>query len=229
MLKCTSKNYIFTIFRHSRESGNPVFTRLFWIPACAGMTILLISKGALKLLLILTFIITPVYAAQIIPRYQMENYNKNIEKLYKANIPTKDKIAQYSQSFLGKPYYLGALGEGPNGQFDKDPLYRTDKFDCMTFVSTVLALVESKNLREFQKNIKKIRYKNGKVSYLNRNHFASVDWNKNNIKNGYLKDITRRFPVAVAVANINKPMWYKKKADTIKYFTKLSPSQEKNY
>lgn len=170
--------------------------------------------------------VTPVYAAQVIPRYQMENYNKNIEKIYKANIPTNDKIVLYSKFFLGKPYYRGALGEGPNAQFDKDPLYRTDKFDCVTFVSTVLALAESNNLTEFQKNIKKIRYKNGKVSYLNRNHFTSVDWNKNNIKNGYLKDITPRF--AVAETNINKPMWYKMlKPNTIKYFTKLSSTQEK--
>jgi hypothetical protein len=30
--------------RHSLESGNPVLSMVFWIPACAGMTI----RGALQ-------------------------------------------------------------------------------------------------------------------------------------------------------------------------------------
>jgi hypothetical protein len=31
--------------RHSRASGNPVFHRLFWIPACAGMTGILTASS----------------------------------------------------------------------------------------------------------------------------------------------------------------------------------------
>ncbi len=188
-------------------------------------------------IIILIFTFTPVYAAQIIPRYQIENYNKDIIRLYRINIYPKDiikKVEIFSRFFLGKPYYLGALGEGQSAEFDKSPLYRTDRFDCDTYVSAVLALAEANNLRQFQKTIKKVRYQNAEVSYLNRNHFTSIDWNKNNIKNGYLKDITRQFinpkgrPVfALATAYINKPMWYKmKKADTIKYFTKLPKEKE---
>ena len=45
--------------------------------------------------------------------------------------------------FKGKPYVLGSLGEGKAAIFDKNPIYRTDTFDCETYVSTVLALVVS--------------------------------------------------------------------------------------
>ncbi|MBI5427213.1 MAG: hypothetical protein HZA02_02915 [Nitrospinae bacterium] len=34
------KNYFLVFCRHSRENGNPVFSRAFWMPAFAGMTIL---------------------------------------------------------------------------------------------------------------------------------------------------------------------------------------------
>ncbi|MBI5427998.1 MAG: zinc-binding dehydrogenase [Nitrospinae bacterium] len=33
------KNYFLVFCRHSRENGNPVFSRAFWMPAVAGMTI----------------------------------------------------------------------------------------------------------------------------------------------------------------------------------------------
>ncbi len=46
-------------------------------------------------------------------------------------------IIKNSESFLGSPYLLSPLGEGKG--IDADPLYRFDKFDCLTFVETVLA------------------------------------------------------------------------------------------
>lgn len=125
------------------------------------------------------------------------------------------RIAFISNQFLGKPYLLSALGEGSEGYFDQTSLYRTDAFDCETYVDTVLALALGHNLAEFKQLIRKIRYKDGQVGFLTRNHFTCIDWNKNNQDQGFLKDITpeihdqQNTSIALnAEALINKPGWY---------------------
>lgn len=146
--------------------------------------------------------------------------DKTINKLYhtlsnNSKYDMAERIDIVSASFLGKPYVLGALGEGPKGHFDQSPLYRVNGFDCETYVDTVLALALGSNPQSFQQCINRIRYHQGEVSFLTRNHFASLDWNINNQKQGFIKDITQSFrnknkqPVAkIAVALINKPSWY---------------------
>lgn len=128
---------------------------------------------------------------------------------------TAKRIEWFSAQFKEKPYLLGALGEGPNARYDQFPRYRMDAFDCDTFVTTVLSLVQGDSLDSFKHNLNHIRYKNGKVSYVSRNHFTSLDWNQNNQKRGLLKDITLNIkdknnkPVALfANTMINKSNWY---------------------
>jgi hypothetical protein len=193
----------------------------------------------LKKLLFSLLLFLPIYAmGQTISRYNMRWFDQQIRHLYAAvpNSKSDDvaqRIAADSEFFLGKSYLLGALGEGPDAEFDKSPIYRTDKFDCMTFVSTVLALVESNNLSQFQTNIKKVRYQDSEVTYFTRNHFTSVDWNKTNIFNGYILDITERivdtrgYPIEKdANTVINKPGWYRSRTtNSIKYFTRLSATK----
>ncbi|MFC3908168.1 N-acetylmuramoyl-L-alanine amidase-like domain-containing protein [Legionella dresdenensis] len=119
-----------------------------------------------------------------------------------------------SASFLGKPYLLGPLGEGENGRYDQSPLYRTDAFDCDTFVNTVLAIALAKNQESFPSCLSKLRYQHGKIDFTTRNHFMAIDWNVSNQQQGFLKDITTTLkvngmPVAqIARAKINKPSWY---------------------
>ena len=125
------------------------------------------------------------------------------------------RITRISAEFLGKPYELGALGEGQFGDYDQFPLFRTDAFDCETYVDTVLALALAHDDASFQHYINQIRYKNGQVSFITRNHFTDLDWNINNQKQGFMTDITTNIrdaddhPVAfMAQALIDKPSWY---------------------
>ena len=189
---------------------------------------MLVRKFILLLLLITTNAL-----ANVIPRYNTQNYDYTIKQIYKtlpANYNIKGKVKFISGYFLGKPYLLGALGEGPVAIFDKSPLYRTDAFDCLTYVATVLALAESNNLAEFQKNIKRINYSQGQVKFLYRNHFTSTDWNPQNQANGYLRDITKKITdrnhhsiVKIARAYINKPNWFRNlPVSCIKQFVPLS-------
>jgi hypothetical protein len=125
-----------------------------------------------------------------------------------------DRLDNFSQMFLGKPYgFGGPLGEGPEGRYDQDPLYRFDTFDCTTFVETNIALALSRDANEFEKNILEVRYAEGRVDYLTRNHFTDLWWIPNNIKNGMLTDITHKIGgkhVLIASAEINLPGWLQK-------------------
>lgn len=128
------------------------------------------------------------------------------------------KLATVSEYFLGRPYILYQLGEGKQGLYDQYPIYRTDGFDCQTFVETVLAITLGNNVAEFTSYMKKLRYKNGNVAFASRNYFPSLDWNPNNQKQNFIKDITKSFhnkegkPVyKVAEALIDKPAYFQHK------------------
>lgn len=149
-----------------------------------------------------------------------EQANTSIAKLYHTlNTMPKTSMAErinwFSKHFLGVVYLNGSLGEGPDAKYDQYPQYRVDAFDCDTYVNTVLALALANSPASFHQCLKAMRYKDGNINYVNRNHFTSIDWNNNNEARGVLKDITLNIkdknnqPVALyAVALINKPSWY---------------------
>ncbi len=159
------------------------------------------------------------------PSKQIEKQaDEKIKSLYQKVHPKnlKDSSARihwFSQQFLGQPYILGALGEGEKADFDQFPRYRTDGFDCLTYVTTVVSLSQANTLPGFKHCIRQIRYGNGVRAYINRNHFTSLDWNLNNQRKGIVEDITASIvdenhqPVALySTTLINKPQWYQKKS-----------------
>ncbi|MCX7114912.1 MAG: DUF1460 domain-containing protein [Gammaproteobacteria bacterium] len=130
--------------------------------------------------------------------------------------PMTARLDWISKQFLGVPYQLFVLGEGQSGEVDQCPLYRFDSVDCETFVTTVLALALSHDLLGYQSQLKQLRYQQGKVSFLTRNHFTSIDWNRGAHRLGVLQDITMTFknkagkPVfKLSKTMIDKPSWYR--------------------
>ena len=122
-----------------------------------------------------------------------------------------DKI---SKIFLGLPYGKGGpLGEGSDAKFDQDPLYRFDTFDCTTYVETIMSLALSRDVNEFEVHQDKIRYENGEVDYLKRNHFTDLQWIPFNVQNGYMTEINHTIAapkdIKIAEALINFPGWLK--------------------
>ena len=80
------------------------------------------------------------------------------------------------QSFIGEEYLGAKYVKSPLGEEkapDTDPLIRFDAFDCTTFVETSLAHGDVDKLI-------KIRYKDGNIDFMNRNHFIETDWLNNN-------------------------------------------------
>ncbi len=122
------------------------------------------------------------------------------------------RLDQISKSFLGLPYGKGGpLGEGSQGRYDQDPLYRFDVFDCTTYVETVMALALSRGVDEFEIHQDKIRYEDGEVDYLKRNHFTDLQWIPENVQNGYMDEINTEIvslrELKIAEADINFPAW----------------------
>ena len=125
------------------------------------------------------------------------------------------RIKWFAEFFYNKTrpfvYLPDPLGEGASGEFDKDPLYRFDGFDCTTFIETVLALSLSKSPEDFREKMNLIRYKDGRITYENRNHFTSLDWIPNNAKQGFIRDITANIAgskVKRSQTFIEKDGWY---------------------
>lgn len=147
--------------------------------------------------------------------------DEHLGKLYHsmANISKVNVAARLnhvSNHFLGKPYILGALGEGKQARFDQSPLYRTDGFDCETYVTTVIAIALTSNPQEFKQCLRRLRYHQGHIDFIYRNHFTELDWNSHNHQQGFVNDITesirdeqQKKVAKIASAIINKPGWYR--------------------
>lgn len=167
--------------------------------------------------------------------YDMKNFDQVIQQRLtvfpKHRLSPAQRHDLISRSFLGQPYILSSAGEGEKALFDQNPLYRTDAFDCMTFVNVVLALDASQSLDDFKKNYLKINYANNLVNFESRLHFASPDWNGKNQKNDFLEDVTEQlFPNQVLVDEIiiDKPEWFKRLTDErIQSLKPLTPDEVK--
>ena len=129
---------------------------------------------------------------------------------FKNETSVTKRLDLISKTFVGLPYGQGGpLGEGPDGRYDQDPLYRFDTFDCTTYVETIMALALARDVDEFEVHLDKIRYENGDIDYLKRNHFTDLQWIPFNIQNGYMNEINSVVTkeIKIAEALINFPNW----------------------
>ncbi len=151
--------------------------------------------------------------------YDMQDYDKQMERFFSIVSSQQDKLESALNFFLEKSYLFEALGEGPDAIYSQEPLYRTDKFDCVSYVDTVLSLYHANNLAEFKKNILRIRYANLVPHYIFRTDwFTDLEWIPHATQLGWIKEVTWNItdknnqPIAkVASSLIDKPNWYKVK------------------
>ena len=59
--------------------------------------------------------------------------------------------------------------------------------DCFTFIDYIEAMRLSGSFSEFKENLKRVRYRSGKIAFANRNHFFT-DWRECNA--GFVEDVT---------------------------------------
>jgi hypothetical protein len=127
---------------------------------------------------------------------------------------TSEQIRFFTNLFYQQntPYIVEPLGEAEYGDISTRPLYRFDGFDCTTFVETMMALSLARDAADFRKLMNRIRYKAGMISYFSRNHFPTLDWIPNNVRAGFVRDVTSSVATAQeSVTYIEKDRWYLKK------------------
>jgi hypothetical protein len=177
----------------------------------------------------------------------------------KANreVASDDSVAKWKASFAGKfsqtknmtagermvfwsdflanvnpqePSPLHTFGSGPHIE-DTAPLV-VDTFDCTTYVETVAALAKSESPDDFFTNLIKIRYKDGKADFTNRNHFPEADWIPNNERVGTIKDVTEQIAeasgvkVLIETKRINRAQWLSRQLKTGKVSRDVASTTE---
>jgi hypothetical protein len=90
------------------------------------------------------------------------------------------RLAHLARKSIGQPYRLGPLGEWPYELRDGDPLYCLSASDCVTLVEQTYAMALAADWPDFVRTLLRIRYRDGVVGFLTRNHFTEADWNVNN-------------------------------------------------
>ncbi len=90
------------------------------------------------------------------------------------------RILHLARKNIGQPYDIYLLGEYPYELYDPQPLYCLSRSDCVTFAEHMTAMGLASDWPTFFANLQRLRYKDGRIGMLTRNHFTEADWNRNN-------------------------------------------------
>ncbi|GJM24304.1 MAG: hypothetical protein DHS20C16_07190 [Phycisphaerae bacterium] len=99
-----------------------------------------------------------------------------------------DRVIHLARKNIGQPYDIYLLGEFPFEAHDPDPLYCLTRSDCLTFCEHIYSMALSDDFPSFLQTLQRLRYKDGRVGMLTRNHYTAADWNRNN--SGLFLDLT---------------------------------------
>ena len=111
--------------------------------------------------------------------------NDQLEQAHK--LPFPQRVDVLSKLFLGTGYGEFPLGDGGTGP-EPWPRWRVDKVDCQTYVETVLAMANARNVTDAKAVLDDLRYSDAHPSFESRNHFTESQWLPANFSKGYLKD-----------------------------------------
>ena len=117
----------------------------------------------------------PVLAGM--PPPQVDQY---LATLHAEHADFDARLTAIAHDSIGTPYAGGPLGEGPQGKYDTDPLIDLGHVDCVTFIEQSIALAASTSYDDTVALLQHIRYKDGQIDFLHRNHFMVADWLINN-------------------------------------------------
>lgn len=90
------------------------------------------------------------------------------------------RVIHLGRKNIGQPYELYLLGEFPFETHDPDPIYCLDKSDCVVFSEHMYAMAFARDWWSFLANLQRLRYRDGEVGMVTRNHYTIADWDRNN-------------------------------------------------
>jgi len=127
-----------------------------------------------------------------------------------------ERLISVSSELLGKRFKLGPTGEGINASLGL-PVLTLERFDCLTFVETVISLALASSADHAVAIAKTLRYGTDRPSFAARNHFAGVDWIPSAIKQGLLDYALPPQMYAKAAIRIQRREWCNKLAENPMY------------
>jgi len=86
------------------------------------------------------------------------------------------RLDYFSKALVGKPYFLGPMGESYLDSVENKPLVNLDSVDCVTYVEHALALALASDEDSIFSIHQRIRYYKGKIDYAHRKHYLLADW-----------------------------------------------------
>jgi hypothetical protein len=117
-----------------------------------------------------------------------------------------ERVVSFSAELLGRPFALGPTGEGLKAPLGL-PILTLERFDCLTFVETVIALALASNAANAVDWIKVLRYGRRDLVFSTRNHFAGVDWIPSAIRHGLLQYSALAQPQSKSFIKIRRAEW----------------------
>jgi hypothetical protein len=153
-------------------------------------------------------LVTALLAAETPGPLKLDDAQLDVQVQKAHKLPFPQRIDALSKLFLGVPYGEGPLGDGSG--VEPGPRWNTSAVDCQTYVETVLALANARNVGEAHSILDDIRY-SGEPSFSNRNHFTEAQWLPANLRKGYLADDTSRIDAhaPTETLSLNKSEWSK--------------------
>lgn len=121
----------------------------------------------------------------------------------------RKRVVHLARKNIGQPYELYLLGEMPFEPYDPQPIYCLTKSDCLVFSEHTYAMALTHDWPSFMRMLQRIRYRDGQLGVVTRNHYTEADWN---ISNRWLvSDITKELAGDTAVR-------FHEKIDRSKFF-----------
>ena len=132
-------------------------------------------KKIIVLLVVFSFSFT-INAQKKFYEMSKSEINDLLTKKTTENLTITERMSFYSEIFMGMPYGLTCVGDGPYALYDTNPQLTLDTTNCMVYCEDVLALSISDSYENFFNNLQQIRYKDGIVGMKTRNHYTMADW-----------------------------------------------------
>ena len=120
---------------------------------------------------------------------QPQEVSQYLRFLQSAEPDLHKRIADLARKNIGQPYLLFPMGEFPYELHDPQPMFSLAKSDCVTFTEHIYAMALSTSWDEFFWTLQRIRYNDGVIGVVTRNHYTEADWNTSNA--WLLTDISR--------------------------------------
>lgn len=161
------------------------------------------------------------------PLYEFtpEEVDEYLRFLYDYEPNLRNRVDHLAKKLIGQKYEIYLLGEYPFEIYDPQPLYCIDRSDCVVFSEHIYAMALSDNWKKFFAMLQRIRYKDGVIGLITRNHYTEADWTVNN--SWLIKNITDSLPEVQSKKVTTK-------IDRAKFFSKWGigqniPIQELNW